>query len=156
MNQSQSVIKDKDGLDITDPYICEQQKVIGNVSYTGDKNNLNPVNLKIKRLFNTNSYTSNPTIDGNGYYESDVSNIKEGNYQVEYSISDKYGKSASGSYTFEKKDVCDDGLPVIKNSKSSFGLTRTGGLENSFVLALAFLILFMFVSSQINGFKIKD
>jgi hypothetical protein len=162
---NQRTIKDKDGLDITDPYICEQQVVTGNVKYTGDKNNLNPVSLKIKGINgNTNSYTSNPTINEAGDYESDVKNIKSGNYEVEYSISDKLGNTASGSYTFEKKEVCNQ--TASTNGKGSsleqsmtnnqFNLARTGGEQSSFVFALMFLTLFMFITSEFGSKEIKE
>jgi hypothetical protein len=143
----------RDALDITDPYVCEQQVVTGNVKYTGDKNNLNPVSLKIKGINgNNNSYTSNPVVNEAGDYESDVKNVKNGNYEVEYSISDKSGNTASGSYTFEKKDVCIE-TTVVKNSNlvqskpqtqvKTLSLARTGGTSSKFSFApIALGVLF--------------
>lgn len=162
--KSASNLADSTGnkLDITDPYICEQQIVTGNVKYTGDFKDLNPVSLKFKNYnSNSKSYSSKPTVNSNGDYEVDVKSVEEGNYQVEYSISDKLGNSANGTYSFEKKDVCDQNSLNSKGSSiinpkatamdpKTLNLTRTGGLESSFIFALISLLFAMTVISSLS------
>jgi hypothetical protein len=155
---NQNLINNKDDLDISDPYICKQQIITGNVKYTGDKSNLNPVILKIKN-FNTNqnSYNSQVTIDSNGDYKVDVKDVNQGDYQVEFSISDKSGNSGSGSYTFEKKEVCDlsKAEKQMQQTTNNTNLTRTGGQTSSFTYAFTILTLIMFIGSQVTTRDIK-
>jgi hypothetical protein len=153
LNQRNGNIDDNT-LDITDPYICEQQIVVGNVNYSGNKKDLNLVDIKIKSLSlqpsNNQSqiYSFNPTIDENGDYQIDLKDLKEDNYLVEFSISDKKGNSDKDSYTFKKKDICDTATNL--GSKDSLNLTRTGGSQSGFVYALITLLFVMYIGSQIS------
>jgi hypothetical protein len=150
-------------LDITDPYICEQQVITGNVKYTGDFKDLNPVSIKLKNYnANQSSYNSNPVVNPSGDYEVDIKNMAQGNYQVEFSISDKLGNTANGTYSFEKKYVCEQNSPNSKGASinnnlesKAFNLTRTGGLENNFISALLNL-LFAMTAISLLGFRKGD
>lgn len=151
---------DNDTLNITDPYVCEQQIVVGNVNYSGNKKDLNLVDIKIKslssQLENNQSqiYSFNPVIDENGDYQIDVKDLKEDNYLVEFSVSDKKGNSDKDSYTFEKKDNCDKATNL--GSKDSLNLTRTGGSQSGFVYALITLLFVMYIGSLISTFVIEE
>ena len=147
---------------VNDPYICESQIITGNVKYTGEKSNLNPVVLKIKNFnANQNSYKSEVTVDNKGNYQVDVQKVQPGNYQVEYSVTDKLGNMANGNYTFEKKDVCGDSNQATKDSQLSqsqtnnLNLPRTGSNTSSFVYALMILLSVMFIGSQIPLITVK-
>jgi hypothetical protein len=156
---NQKIIKDKDGLDITDPYICELRIITGNVKYTGDKKDLDQVSLKLKNFNSTSkSYSFNSMVDDNGDYQVDVKDIENGNYQVEYSISDKLGNTANGTYTFEKKNICDEINYISPQTqiRSSQNLTRTGGETSGLVHALSLLIFTMFIGSHIQNSKAED
>jgi hypothetical protein len=162
-NISNSFDSNDNNLDISDPYICEQQVITGNVKYTGDFKDLNPVSIKLKNYnANQSSYNSNPVVNPSGDYEVDIKNMAQGNYQVEFSISDKLGNTANGTYSFEKKYVCEQNSPNSKGASinnnlesKAFNLTRTGGLENNFISALLNL-LFAMTAISLLGFRKGD
>ena len=67
-------------LNITDPYDCKEQSLSGNVVYSGDKNNLNSVILKVKN-FNANqtSYDFQTSLNDYGDYQIDIKKVQIGN-----------------------------------------------------------------------------